>query len=198
MSKLRADLPIAVKRFVWNMKYGPLQRSLPVAPRDVITYLNASLSDRSFVLELGCGRASVLRGLRETGYMGHYCGVDISERAIAKASKCGDQRSSWVVSDIESFRSRFQWDAIAMVESIYYIKLNNLEPVLRRVASMLTEKGRLIIRIHDLDKHRAYIDALYAIFPLITKIDDKLFCAISPAHDREHSLANSPSDSPNA
>lgn len=187
MIRLRSDLPIAVKRFVWNVKYGPLQYSFPVAPRDVITHLNTFLSDRSYILELGCGRASLLRGLRETGYMGHYCGVDISERAIGKARKCGDQRSSWITSDIESFRSPFQWDAIAMVESIYYISLSNFEPVLRRVSSMLTENGLLMIRVHDLEKHRAYIDALYALFPLISQSGDKLFCVINPAHLREHS-----------
>jgi predicted TPR repeat methyltransferase len=188
MIKLRADLPISFKRFVWNMKYGPLQRSRPVAPRDVITHLNTFLSDRSYVLELGCGRASVLCGLRETGYMGHYCGVDISESAIAKARRFADQRSSWVTSDIESFRSPFEWDAIAMIESIYYIKLSNLEAVLRRICSMLTKNGVLMVRIHDLEKHRAYIDALYASFPLISKSGDKLFSVFNPLQGGEHSL----------
>jgi hypothetical protein len=40
--------------------------------------------------------------------MGFYCGVGISTQAMNDGHKSADQRSSWIVSGIESFRSPFK------------------------------------------------------------------------------------------
>jgi predicted TPR repeat methyltransferase len=177
VTHLRSGLPVIVKRMTWEVKYGLLGYSFPAAPRDVIEHLISTLSPRGNVLELGCGSGTLLHGLRQAGYAGHYCGVDISQSAIGKASQRGDQKSSWIVSDIESFRSPFLWDAIVMVESIYYLQLTALSSVLRRISSMRTPDGSLVVRVHDAEKHREYINELYRVLPTTRKIGDRLFSA---------------------
>ncbi|MGA8764172.1 MAG: class I SAM-dependent methyltransferase, partial [Candidatus Sulfotelmatobacter sp.] len=121
------------------MKYGLLRYPQLVAPEDALQYLSAWLPANGSLLELGCGRGSLIRALRQNAWMGDYCGVDISKQAIGDARKFADHRISWVVSDLESFRSALQWDAVAMIESIYYIGLEELRPVLNRIMGTLRE-----------------------------------------------------------
>jgi predicted TPR repeat methyltransferase len=175
MSRFHAFLPVAAKRFAWNVKYGLLKYPVWTAAEDGLRQLRARLSESTSVLELGCGRGSMLRALREGGWTGHYCGVDISKRAISAAHRLADQRSSWIVSDFETFSSPFTWDAIVMIESIYYVNLRALPGVLGRVTGMLNESGFLLVRLHDLEEHREYVDAIYRLFPRTEKVSDHLF-----------------------
>ena len=165
MRNLRATLPPALERVVWNIKYGLLQYPHFTAPDDAVSHLCTNLSGSGTLLELGCGRGSLIHGLRQAGWNGTYCGVDISERAISDARKRVDQRSSWIVSDIESFSSPFKWDAIVMIESIYYVDVDLLSVVLTRLTEMLEEEGFILIRLHDVEKHREYIEAINRRFP---------------------------------
>lgn len=162
---MHAILPVAAKRIAWNLKYSLLKYPVLDAPADSLEYLRARLCDDAYVLELGCGRGSLLRGLRKDGWNGHYCGLDISSRAITDARKCGDQRAAWVVSDIESFRSGFKWDAIVLIESIYYVRLHRAQAVLERLIQMIKPSGFLLIRFHDCEKHREYVAEIYKLFP---------------------------------
>lgn len=181
MDRLHAALPTAAKKYVWNMKYGLLGYPQFVAPDDVIHYLSARSSENASVLDLGCGRGSLLRALRATGWMGNYCGVDISKRAVSDARKFADQRSAWTVSDFESFRSPFKWDTIVMVESICYVRLGELPAFLARMIGMLDREGAIVFRLHDLEKHREYVEAVLGLYPNTEKVDEKLFCIPSPA-----------------
>lgn len=175
MDRLRASLPTIAKKYVWNLKYGFLGYPQFVAPEDVLRYLSTRLSPISTVLDLGCGRGSLLRALREKGWVGNYCGVDISKSPIDDARKLGDQRSSWVVSDFESFRSPFRWDVIAAVESIYYLKIQEFPLFLERTVQLLNPEGTFMIRIHDREKHREYVDELFRLYPK-AESDENLFC----------------------
>ena len=179
MDKLRAAMPTVAKKYVWNVKYGLLGYPQLVAPEDIVRYLSARLSKISTLVDLGCGRGSLLRALREKGWQGSYCGVDISKNAIADAKKIGDQRSSWTVSDFESFRSPFKWDIVAMVESVCYVKLADLPEFLGRVVGMLNPEGALLFRLHDLGKHREYVESILALYPRTEKVDQNLFCVPS-------------------
>jgi predicted TPR repeat methyltransferase len=96
--------------------------------------------------------------------------------AIRDARKFADQRSSWVVSDIESFRSTLKWDVITMVESIYYVKLGELSLFLSRIIGILNPQGILVFRVHDLERHHDYIVALSDAYPHMEKISEHLFC----------------------
>jgi cyclopropane fatty-acyl-phospholipid synthase-like methyltransferase len=175
MSKLRSVLPKIAKRTVWNLKYGVLGYPLARAPSETVKYFSTRLSSSSSLLDLGCGDGSLLRGLRDAGWNGHYCGVDISRAAIGVAKQFSDQNSTWAVSDIESFRCGAKWDAVAMIESLYYVKLRNVPSLLLRVINVLNEHRFALIRIHDVEKHRNYVGAMERRFPLVVRVSRTLF-----------------------
>jgi 2-polyprenyl-3-methyl-5-hydroxy-6-metoxy-1,4-benzoquinol methylase len=157
---LRANAPTFVKKLIWEIKYGFRNYAMPVAPADVVSDLSR-LPNHARILELGCGGGSLLKALRQAGWQGHYCGNDISETAIRGASKIEKNgNSSWVVSDIESFDSDLKWDVIALVESIYYVKVEKVAQVLTRAVGMLNADGYLLLRVHDFTKHHEYIDVI--------------------------------------
>ena len=174
MKNLRASLSPSLKKAVWNAKYGFLQYPHLSAAEDAVSHLHANLSSRHTILELGCGRGSLVEGLRQAGWEGCYCGVDISERAIRDARKREDQRSCWIASDAESFRSPFQWDAIAMIESVYYIDLDQIPSVLGRLNDMLATDGFLLIRLHDPEKYRNYVQEIKRCFPQLRIVSGQL------------------------
>jgi 2-polyprenyl-3-methyl-5-hydroxy-6-metoxy-1,4-benzoquinol methylase len=160
---LRANIPVFFKKLIWEIKYGVQNYSLPVAPGDAVSHL-AQLPNHARILELGCGGGSLLKALRQTGWQGHYCGVDISEAAIRGASEIEKSaNSSWIVSDIESFDSNLRWDVVALIESVYYVKINQVAEVLNRAMGMLNAGGHLLLRIHDLSKHHQYVDAIQGL-----------------------------------
>lgn len=176
MNRLHSALPASVKTCVWNIKYGFLGYPHFVAPSDVLRYLAKRLTESESVLDLGCGRGSLLRALRATGWAGSYCGVDISRQAIKAARQCNDQRSSWAVSTFESFSSPFRWDVVALVETLCYVKQDDLPSFLRRITGMLAPRGTLLVRLHELSKHQGYIDEMYRLYPSTAKVEDGLFC----------------------
>ena len=174
MDRLHAGLPIFAKRYAWNLKYGVLGYPQLAPPHDVVCYLSKRLPENAAMLELGCGRGSLLRGLREQGWHGTYCGVDISKRAIRAACKSSDQRSSWIVSDFESFRSPFQWDVVALIESVCYVKAAEVASFLPRIMQMVKKDGVLLIRLHDFAKHALYIDTIQRLYPHAEKLSPNL------------------------
>jgi SAM-dependent methyltransferase len=175
MARLHAVLPTYAKRIVWNIKYGLLRYPHWTAPQETVSFLSTRVSESVSILELGCGRGSLLRALRQEGWSGCYCGVDISKQAIRDARKLHDQRSSWIVSDIETFCSPFKWDVIAMIESVYYVNLSQIPATLARLISILKENGFLLVRLHDPEEHREYVNAIFRLFPHAERIAEGLF-----------------------
>jgi cyclopropane fatty-acyl-phospholipid synthase-like methyltransferase len=168
---LRANLPVFAKKLIWELKYGAGKYTQETAPKDAISQLSA-LPDQARILELGCGRGSLLKGLRAAGWQGYYRGVDISQAAIREAAQFqNSSNSSWLVSDIESFNSHEKWDAIAMIESIYYVKIDRVPEVLRRTMGMLNEAGYLLLRIHDFSKHSQYLDAIDGLNQYVERME---------------------------
>ena len=167
----RSDLPTFAKKLVWDLKYCLFGYVQSEAPGKTIKYLSTHLKKDSRVLELGCGQGSLLRGVREAGHTYHYCGVDISSFAIDKAKADADQRTDWVISDIESFGSPLLWDAILLIESIYYVELGRPPFLLARWRDMLTDEGFVLIRIHDPVLHDDYVETLCRIVPHAEVID---------------------------
>jgi 2-polyprenyl-3-methyl-5-hydroxy-6-metoxy-1,4-benzoquinol methylase len=160
---LRANVPIFIKKLIWELKYGIQNRARYSIPEDVVSHLSRLPNDAR-ILELGCGQGSLLKGLRRAGWQGQYCGVDISAAAIRAASEIEIRaNSSWIVSDIESFASNQRWDVIAMIESVYYVKIERVVDVLNRAMGMLNARGYLLLRVHDFSKHRQYIDAIHRL-----------------------------------
>ena len=180
MTGLQHSIPSVAKKYLWDLKYAVLGYPHFVAPEDVLRYLSAQLNRNASVLDLGCGRGSLLVALRKLGWNGSYCGVDISKRAIVQAQASTDQRSSWAVSDFESFDSPFKWDMITMVESIYYIDLTKLPTVTQKLVDMLDAGGQLLFRVHDTAKHKKHMDLVLTQYPHTERIENNLFCIPAP------------------
>jgi SAM-dependent methyltransferase len=70
MTRLHATLPTVMKKYAWNLKYGLIGYPRFVAPDDIVQYTVARLRESSSVLDLGCGRGSLLRALRNKGWRG--------------------------------------------------------------------------------------------------------------------------------
>jgi 2-polyprenyl-3-methyl-5-hydroxy-6-metoxy-1,4-benzoquinol methylase len=170
----RSDLPAFAKKLAWDIKYSLFGYAQSGAPGKTIRYLSAQLKKDARILELGCGQGSLLRGIREAGHRYYYCGVDISSRAIEKAKAHPDDRSDWAVSDIESFHSQARWDAILLIESIFYVELTKVPSLLSRWNDMLTDEGFVLIRIHDPLRHCDYMEALRRIVPQSKAVDASL------------------------
>jgi hypothetical protein len=51
---LRANVPVFLKKLIWEIKYGIQNYSLSVAPGDAVSHL-ARLPNHTRILELGCG-----------------------------------------------------------------------------------------------------------------------------------------------
>jgi predicted TPR repeat methyltransferase len=84
------------------------------------------------------------------------------------------------VSEVESFRSPFRWDIVTMIESIYYIRIDRLASFLSGVMGLLTESGRFVYRIHDVQKHRMYVDTISQLYPHTERVSENLFCTKAP------------------
>lgn len=180
IERLRAALPLPAKRLAWELKYRFFRYPMWTSPDDVVAHILAESPNCGCILELGCGRGSLVTGLRAAGWGGRYCGVDISDRAISEARAAHDDRCSWVCSDIESFTSSEKWDVILMVESVYYLKCTTLPFILRRICKMLDDSAVLIIRIHDPAKHSPHVEAILSLKCVVDRIGNHLFCIRPP------------------
>jgi cyclopropane fatty-acyl-phospholipid synthase-like methyltransferase len=145
-------VPQFVKRAIWQRKYRRGYRM--DQPADMV----ALLRQHARVLELGCGRGGMLATLRSQGWNGYYHGVDISSEALSFFPF--DNNSKNTVSSIEDFHPHTLYDAIAFVESIYYLPLKRVQAIIERMQEHLSHDGIIAVRIHDHEKYREYIDIL--------------------------------------
>jgi hypothetical protein len=83
---LRANVPIFLKKLIWELKYGVQNRAPCSIPEDVVAHLSRLPNDAR-ILELGCGRGSLFKGLRQAG------GTDIIAVSISRQPR-GSSRTS--------------------------------------------------------------------------------------------------------
>lgn len=155
MQAIRSRAPTWVKRLVWNRKHESRQIDPHAAP--LVDFLTARISPRASLLDLGCGQGNLLAGLRLSGWKGEYTGVDISPKAISVARTANDPNAEWVVSPIERFAIQKTYDIICLIESIYYVELKSLRPLL---VGCREHCETLYVRIWDSETHATYIREL--------------------------------------
>ena len=152
-------IPAWLKCAIWDFKYHRADLN-GRSPADALRFITMHCGPATRLLDIGCGAGVFLRELRKSGYNGHYTGFDISRRAINHARLLCDRQADWIVGDIETFNTRETYDIICFIESIYYIPVVKLEPVLRHLSECLTTDGRIVIRIWNQGKHRDHIREL--------------------------------------
>ncbi|MGC5050959.1 class I SAM-dependent methyltransferase [Micromonospora sp. DT48] len=111
---------------------------------------------RPTILDLGCGTSANLP-LAE-GRHRHYHGVDISRRAIEVARSLDRPNASFEVADIRTYDTTQRFDAILLREVIYYLSVPEATQLLRRLPSLLTERGRILVQIYDVQRSREFVE----------------------------------------
>jgi trans-aconitate methyltransferase len=175
-------LPLPLKRLVWEFKYEFGRYPHWNCADDVMQHLKACLPRTGNLLDLGCGSPSLLHSLRQCGWLGHYCGVDISSIVLRAGRELGDRNTRWVASAIETFDPAPAWDAIAFIESLYYVNVHKVPALLRRLAAKLNPAGFLLIRLHSPKKYAAYVQMIRDV-PGAKQVGEKLFCIPRLASD---------------
>lgn len=85
----------------------------------------------------------------------------------------------------------FHWDVIAMLESIYYVRLSDLPRTLNRWLEMLNPDGIVVFRLHDSDKHQQYLKAVLRMCPHTKKVERNLFCISDSTQPFDQCIATS-------
>ncbi len=145
--------PQSVKRKFWEKEYRDNKWHFAEnSSRDCI-YPNLEKYARAgSILDLGCGSGNTANELRESAYSS-YLGVDISEEALAKATKRSDAngrtgKNKFVRSDFLGFETNQEFDVILFRESMYHVPLEKIKKLARQ--AIRSSEGRWSIHCSSL------------------------------------------------
>jgi 2-polyprenyl-3-methyl-5-hydroxy-6-metoxy-1,4-benzoquinol methylase len=173
--------PSKIKMILWDQEFsGTHWDFIDNTTGDCIySHLEKHIKNGS-ILDLGCGPGNTANELAITAY-NTYVGVDISEAALAKASKRTEangraSKNSFVCSDFLDYRPDRQFDVILFRESMYHVPLGKVKLILDYFAKYLKAEGVFIVRMNITDgkgrpKHRlrSAVDIMQAGFDVIEK-----------------------------
>jgi SAM-dependent methyltransferase len=154
--------PVSTKQALWDAEFSSGQWDhLDHTHHDAIYQYLERYANQGAVLDLGCGASNTGNELNPSAYVA-YTGVDLSAKALEKAvsrtiANDRDGKNHYVCADIASYVPRRHYDVILFRESIFYLPLSQIRPVLERYASALTQHGVFIVRIWDRRKYRAIV-----------------------------------------
>ena len=161
--------PFWLKKLIWNVEFSRGRWVYLHPPNNLVTSLLQLMGPDSSLLDLGCGNGELASCLRSQGWRGPYTGVDISSEGLRFGIERNLPSCRWVNADIGDFSSDSRYDSIVMIESLYYLRLEQAESLLLRLKALLTPAGCLIIRIHDSRRHSAYLAAIEKVYPAAKK-----------------------------
>lgn len=151
---------------LWNYLDGMSDGTVPLS-------LIESWAPRPTILDLGCGTSANLP--LTPGRYRHYHGVDISRKAIAQARALDRPDTSYEVADIRTFRSTDRYDAILLREVIYYLSATESTALLRRLPTLLTERGRIVVQVYDMSQTREFVEIIRSCgVPVVAEIPTRL------------------------
>jgi 2-polyprenyl-3-methyl-5-hydroxy-6-metoxy-1,4-benzoquinol methylase len=165
--------PQTLKRRLWNAEFSAGRWDcLDNTGQARVHHEIEKYANKGAVLDLGCGWGNISIELNPFAY-GFYTGVDISdvviEKARAKAISTGRaDRNEYRQSDILTFVPERQYTVILFGDSIYYIPLAQIIPLLKRYSQYLTNTGVFIVRIFDASgKLRRIVDLIENHFEVV-------------------------------
>jgi SAM-dependent methyltransferase len=151
-SFLKAYGPSNIKRFFWDKEYSGHKWDFAdnTAGDCVYSHLERHAANGS-ILDIGCGSGNTATEVATTAYRS-YLGVDISEAALAKATKrsieCGRQnKNRFERADFLDYVPTGQFDVILFRESMYHVPLSKVKATLERYAAYLKDGGVFIVRL---------------------------------------------------
>jgi 2-polyprenyl-3-methyl-5-hydroxy-6-metoxy-1,4-benzoquinol methylase len=103
------------------------------------------------ILDIGCGEGILQKRLRLCGYS-RYLGIDLSERAIARAKAGCDACAEFHCANAEVYTPKDYFDVIIFNEILYY--LADPVSVIFRLARTLNPGGIVIVSIYQKENNR--------------------------------------------
>jgi 2-polyprenyl-3-methyl-5-hydroxy-6-metoxy-1,4-benzoquinol methylase len=167
--------PQTLKRRLWNAEFSAGRWDyLDKKGQDSVHHEIEKYANQGAVLDLGCGWGNIGIELKPSAYS-FYTGVDISDIVIEKArnkaiSTGRADRNEYRQSDILTFLPERQYTVILFGDSIYYVPLAQIIPLLKRYSQYIDNAGVFIVRIFDArGKLRRIVDLIESHFEVVDK-----------------------------
>jgi len=148
--------PTSVKRRIWDKEYSDNKwHFADHTPNDCVYPVLEKYAAKKSILDMGCGSGNTATEMGD--YYQSYLGVDISQDALAKASKRSQEigretKNSFACGDFMSYVPPARYDVILFRESLYHVPMNQIVSTLNRYAAYLNEQGVLIVRLFAADR----------------------------------------------
>lgn len=159
-------------RDIWNHRHalgkwssmGDLQE---LARFSVIAGYVQHLKPGGRILELGAGEGHLQRRFDRSRYSLYYA-TDVSDLAIARGRRFEDEKTRYLVADLNTYVPDTDFDCIVINEAIYYGR--SVQAVLDRLAPFLRPGGIFVICINGDARNAPWHDMLdRCSFPLLDR-----------------------------
>lgn len=144
--------PTSVKKRFWDQEFSSTKWDFidHTAGDCVYPYLE-KYAHGGDILDLGCGPGNTANELAENAYQ-TYTGVDISDAALAKATKRTKEtgrvgKNSFIQSDFLGYNPPRNFDIILFRESLYHVPFGQVKPILDKYAKYLKKDGVFVVRL---------------------------------------------------
>ncbi|MFN8357001.1 MAG: class I SAM-dependent methyltransferase [Spirosomataceae bacterium] len=160
---------LRINRERWNYQYQKgnwdgLKNEMEHDRFMAIVQLTERWKPHGDLLEIGCGEALLQQKLTANSY-NSLTGVDLSDVAIERAQVFANERTRYLVADMEVFKPDRVFDAIIFTESLNYAK--NPLSLLKRYQTYLKPDGVFIISMYDNKQIPQIWQSLAAAFEVI-------------------------------
>ena len=154
--KLAPMLGPRAARWAWDDQFArgkwDYLRARDIKVRDLI----ANLASGGTVVDLGCGEGLLAFELPETSYT-RYIGVDVStvaiENALRRAFQTSNTKCTFIATDLREWEGTEEADVILIEEALYYLTPSAQHTLLDTCERSLSDRGKLVVIIHDAKKH---------------------------------------------
>ena len=98
------------------------------------------------ILVLGCGSCPIA-GLLSPASFTSFVGVDLSPEALVRARRYSAPGVTFELGDMVTYECRQPVDVILFSDSLYYVPPFSRQRLLSRLATRLTDRGRIVVAI---------------------------------------------------
>ena len=119
----------------------------------VIVGYSQFLKPEGKVLEIGAGEGYLQQRFDKTKYSLYYS-TDVSDVAIANAKKYEDEKTKYIIADVNTYEPDTKFDVVIINEAIYYGE--SVQKALDRFVPYLNEGGIFIVSINGDERNAAW------------------------------------------
>ena len=148
--------PSKIKGVLWDQEFsGTHWDFIDNTVGDCVYPYLEKYSKNGSILDLGCGPGNTANELLESSYKA-YVGVDISEAALAKATRRTEEngrvnKNRFVCGDFVSYVPLEEFDVILFRESMYHVPHGKVKQTFDHYSTYLKPGGVFIVRMNTSD-----------------------------------------------